>query len=67
MATTITFDLSNDDERKSIIQTQVEHQSTLPPPRKIFKGFPTKIIQSIEADRRQRSSPIPQSPSDFII
>ncbi|CAF4968545.1 unnamed protein product, partial [Rotaria socialis] len=26
-----------------------------------------KIIQTIEADRRQRCSPIPQSLSDFII
>ncbi|CAM4923268.1 unnamed protein product [Rotaria socialis] len=67
MATTITVDLSNDDERKSIIQTPVEHQSALHPPTKIFKGFPIKIIQTIEADRRQRCSPIPQSLSDFII
>lgn len=54
MSTTITFNLPADDESKPIIQTHVERQYLLRPPTKIFKALPPTIIQSIEADRRQR-------------
>lgn len=57
MATTITFNLPNDDEKKPIIQTQTDQQYLLRPPGKIFKPFPSTIKQSIEANRRQLQIP----------
>ncbi|CAF0823348.1 unnamed protein product [Rotaria sordida] len=66
MATTITFNLTGDDETKSFVENQVEDQYLLRPPIKIFKSFPSHIIQKIEADRRQRHLPISKSASDFL-
>jgi hypothetical protein len=66
MATSITLNSSIDDEKKPIIQTQVEQQYLLHPSTKIFKPFPSTIIQSIEADRRQRRSQLPHSSADFL-
>jgi hypothetical protein len=66
MATTITFNSSNDDETKPIIQTQIAHPYLLNPSGKILKQFPPTIIQSIEADREKRSLPISQSHGEFL-
>jgi hypothetical protein len=67
MATTITFNLPNDDETKSIIETQVEHKHLLHPSSiKTFKPFPTTIIQTIENERRQHRIPISHSTADFL-
>jgi hypothetical protein len=66
MATTITFNSSNDDETKPIIQTQIEHQYLLNPSVKIIKPFPPTIIQSIENDRQQRRLPISHSHANFL-
>ena len=66
MATTITINTPIDDETKSIIPTQVEHQYVLRSPTKVLKSFPPTIIQSIEADRRRRQLPISNSTSDFL-
>jgi hypothetical protein len=66
MATTITFNLQNDEETKPIIQTQIEHQYLLHPPTKVLKPFPPSIIQSIEADREQRHLSISHSTADFL-
>jgi hypothetical protein len=67
MATTITFNLPNDDDEiKPIIQTEVENKSLLHPQTKILKPFPSIIIQSIETDRRQRRLPTSHSTTDCL-
>ncbi len=69
MATTITINLPNDDEKQqSNIETQVEHQYLLSPPSstKVFIPLPPTIIQSIETNRRQRRIPISHSTTDFL-
>jgi hypothetical protein len=65
MATTITFNLPIDDEKKPIIQTQIEHPYLLHPPTKTFIPIPPAIIQSVEAARR-RTLPGSHSTSDFL-
>lgn len=66
MATTITFNLPNDDDKKPIIQTQTDQQYLLRPPGKIFKPFPSTIKQSIEANRRQLQIPTSHSTVGFL-
>ncbi|UJR36476.1 hypothetical protein I4U23_029200 [Adineta vaga] len=66
MATTISFNLPNDDEMKPIIQTQAEHQYLLRPPAKIFKPLPPTIIQTIKNERQQRRLQVSHSSADIF-
>lgn len=67
MATSISFNISNTNETQPIISDQVQQPPSLSNSKKIVKPFPTSIIQSIEANRRQRIPPASQSISNFVV